>query len=212
MDANTFNLGASIASIILAVVAIWQAVHFYSQGKNTESRVETALSAIKAQVETLQSINGKTLDRLTKYVTTPREDSASQMVQALSSTLRELPGIVQKLQLPANAGTRSDRNELIRDYLVLWYYAGTTNVWASFNLPPIHEFDENTPNHALIKQVIDRSAADFLHMTGVINQIGRDEIASTTHLTLYQEIQDRWLPLVGDTDHHLVKQSKSHVA
>ena len=54
MDADTFNLAASIASIILAVVAVWQAVYFYSQGKNTESRVETALSAIKAQVEVLE--------------------------------------------------------------------------------------------------------------------------------------------------------------
>jgi len=63
---EAFNIAASIASIILAVVAIWQAVHFYTQGKNTESRVETALSSIRAQVETLQSINGRTLDRLTK--------------------------------------------------------------------------------------------------------------------------------------------------
>lgn len=33
--------------------------HFYTQGKNTESRVEIALSSIKAQVETLQTINGR---------------------------------------------------------------------------------------------------------------------------------------------------------
>ena len=59
------SIVASFVSVILAVIAIWQAIHFYTQGKNTESRVESALSSIKAQVETLQSINGRTLDRLT---------------------------------------------------------------------------------------------------------------------------------------------------
>jgi hypothetical protein len=43
--------------------------------------------------------NARTLDRLTKYVTTPRDD-ASQTVKVLYATIRELPDIVLKLRPP----------------------------------------------------------------------------------------------------------------
>lgn len=82
MDAlGIVGLVAGIVSVILAIIAIWQAVHFYTQGKNTEFRVETALAAIQGQVQTLQAVNGRTLDRLTKYVTTPKDEGISQAVK-----------------------------------------------------------------------------------------------------------------------------------
>ena len=89
MDANTLSIASSITSLVLAAIAIWQAVYFYTQAKNTETRVETTLASINAQVQTLQSINAKTLDRLTKYATTPRDEPSTQLVQALSTSIEQ---------------------------------------------------------------------------------------------------------------------------
>jgi hypothetical protein len=197
---EAFNIAASIASIILAVVAIWQAVHFYTQGKNTESRVETALSSIKAQVETLQSINGRTLDRLTKYATTPREDGSSQAAQALSTALRDLPAIFLQFKVPSQDSTQAVmRKEIVSCYICMWYYTATANINASFSLPSVDEFDENNPYHAYIKDSIDRSFADFKYMSGIIHNIGADEINSSFYLNLYDEVKNSLINYVGDT-------------
>lgn len=197
---EAFNIAASIASIILAVVAIWQAVHFYTQGKNTESRVETALSSIRAQVETLQSINGRTLDRLTKYATTHREDGASQAAQALSTALRDLPAIFLQFKVPSQDSTQAVmRKEIVSGYICMWYYTATANINASFSLPPVDEFDENNQYHAYIKDSIDRSFADFKYMSGIIHNIGADEINSSFYLNLYDEVKNSLINYVGDT-------------
>ncbi|MCK7575047.1 MAG: hypothetical protein MZV65_03560 [Chromatiales bacterium] len=50
-------------------MAIWQAMYFYTQGKATEGRVETALAGMKAQVETLQAVNAKITERLARFAT-----------------------------------------------------------------------------------------------------------------------------------------------
>lgn len=73
MSAEAIGIIAGAVSVILAIVAIWQAMYFYTKGKDTESSVTSSLMGIKAQVETLQSVNTKITDRLTKFVTTPKE-------------------------------------------------------------------------------------------------------------------------------------------
>ena len=209
MTADTINLATAIASIILAIIAFVQAIYFYTQTKNTEARVETTLAAINAQVQTLQSINGKTLDRLTKYVTTPRDDSTSQATQALSSATQQFTTLLQSLQLPTN--TTNDaalRNELVVTYIALWYYSATTNIWAAFSLPPVHEFDNTITYHALVKQVIDRSFADFQLMTSLVNQLTDTQIEASTIRHLYDEVKDIFQPLVCDTAQHFANKSQ----
>jgi hypothetical protein len=210
MTADTINLATAIASIILAVLAFAQAIYFYTQTKNTETRVDAALSSIKTQVETLQSINGKTLDRLTKYVTTPRDDGPSQAAQALSAAIEQSSAIFQKLQTPTDTSTVTAlRNELVITYIALWHYSATTNVWASFSLPPVQEFIDTVPYHALVKKVIDRSAADFNLMSSLVAQLTDTQIDASTIRHFYEEVKDIYQPLVGDTAQHFARQSQS---
>ena len=210
MTADTINLATAIASIILAVIAFVQAIYFYTQTKNTEGRVDAALSSIKTQVETLQSINGKTLDRLTKYVTSPREDGTSQATQALSSATQQFTTLLQNLQIPTTSTNDAAlRNELVVTYIALWYYSATTNIWASFSLPPVHEFDNTITYHALVKQVIDRSFIDFQLMSSLVNQLTNVQIQASTISHLYDEVKDIFLPLVGDTAQHFANKSQS---
>lgn len=199
---------ASFVSVILAIVAIWQAMHFYTQGKNTETHVQLALEGIKAQTEALQAINAKTLDRLTKYVTTPR-DEPSQAAQLLVTTLRDLPDIVLKLR-PPSAPTNEDafRREIFNAYIALWNYTATANIWASFCLPHPDQFDETQAYHQYVKAVVDRSAADFRYMTGIIQQIRPEDIRTSTYLHMYDEVEGHLRNLVGDTAENFVRKAK----
>lgn len=204
------GLVAGIVSVILAIVAIWQALHFYSQGKGTETRVETALSSIKAQVDTLQALNARTLDRLTKYATTHREDSSFQAAQALSTALRELPAVFLQLKIPAQDSTQAvQRREIVNCYICLWYYTASANANASYSLPSVSEFDENNSYHVYIKNTIDRSFADFKHISSLINDLALDEIKASPLLHLYNDVRQNFIPFIGDTAHYFSRQSKN---
>jgi len=207
MTADTINLATAIASIILAVIAFAQAIYFYTQTKNTESRVDTALSSIKTQVETLQTINGRTLDRLTKYVTTHREDGTAQV---LSTALKELPAIFLQLKVPAQNSTDAVmRKEIVSGYICLWYYTANANINASFSLPLVHEFDESSSYHTYIKESIDRSYADFRYMSNIIDNLSAEEINSSFYFNLHEDVKQSLINFVGDTAQHFARQSQT---
>jgi hypothetical protein len=184
---ETVGLVAGVVSVILAVVAIWQAMYFYSKGKDTESRVETALVGIKAQVETLQAVNAKITERLTRYVTTPRNEAA-QTAELFAVTLRSLPDIALKFLPPSQAAS--------------------TNVWASFCLPHPEDFDPE--RHALAKRVVDQSAIDFKTISGLIAQLDQQEIQNRQFqfAHLYNEVTQHLRALVGDKSEHFARMSK----
>lgn len=205
---ETVGLVAGVVSVILAGVAIWQAMYFYSKGKDTESRVEAALVGIKAQVETLQAVNAKITERLTRYVTTPRNDAA-QTAELFAVTLRTLPEIALKLLPPSQATSDSMlRHEVTLAYVALWYYVATTNVWASFCLPRPEDFDPS--RHALVKRVVDQSAADFKTMNGLIAQLDQQQIKSPQFqfAHLYSEVTEQLQSLVGDTSENFARMSR----
>ena len=195
------SIVASFVSLILAGIAIWLSLYFYTKGKNTERNVEVALEGIKTQTEALQALNARTLDRLTKYVTTPR-DEPSQTIQVLYAAIRDLPEMVLKLHPPTTqAGGEATRRELISSYIAIWNYTATSNIWAGFCLPRVEEFNAEDTYHALVKYVVDRSAADFHYMSGVVQNIREDEIRGCPQniVALYDEVQNNLCQLVGDT-------------
>ena len=60
MNAETLNLGLSIAglisSIVLSVVAIWMSMYFFTSGKETETQTRTALGEIRSQTTSLEKL------------------------------------------------------------------------------------------------------------------------------------------------------------
>jgi len=201
------SIVASFVSLILGGVAIWLSLYFYTQAKNTELRVQVALEGIKTQTDALQALNGKHLDRLTKYVTTPREES-TQTAQLFAATIRDIPDIVLRLLPPPQAGTHVSRSEIVHTYLALWNYTATANIWASFCLPSPQNFNEET--HRIVKYVVDRSAADFNYMTGLVDQLRQDEImaCAPSYIQFYREVQDNLRGMVGDTAHYFAQRAR----
>ena len=127
----------------------------------------------------------------------------------MSSATQQFTTLLQSLQLPTiSTDDAALRNELVVTYIALWYYSATTNIWASFSLPPVQEFDHTITYHALVKQVIDRSFADFQLMTSLVNQLTDAQIQASTIRHLYDEVKDIFQPLVCDTAQHFANKSQ----
>lgn len=163
-----FSIAGSIASIVLAVVAVALSVFFFSQSKNTESSVRESLADIKTQTDSLQKLTGRWMDRLTKYVTTPKSESVESS-QELKELLKELPeNIANQLGSPPQTNDPALVAELISLYIALYYYAGVANIFAQFSLPPLHKYDESPDFAALVTRVVDESAGDFAAMANLL--------------------------------------------
>jgi hypothetical protein len=92
-------------------------------------------------------------------------------------------------------------DELILCYVAIYFYAAHTNVWSQDNLPSAGTFDEANPLHALVRRIVDMSAADFQHMDGVIAKISEARL---------NDIQNSGL--VGETKQYLAEHVKSAAA
>ena len=207
---ETASIVASFVSLIVGGLAIWLSLYFYTQAKNSERTVQVALEGIKAQTDALQTLNARTLDRLTKYVTTPR-DEPNQTIQILYAAIRDLPEMALRLRPPApQAADETTRRELVSAYIALWNYAATSNVWASFQLPSPEDFNEQESYHSLIKYVIDRSAGDFHYMAGIIEKLRPEEIHACGQniVAFHDEVQSNLGSMVGDTAHHFAQRAK----
>lgn len=206
---------SGIVGVILSLVAIWLSLYFYTQAKGSEARVENALTGIKAQTEALKALNGRQLDRLTKYATAPREEHP-HAAQLLADTMRDIPNIVLRLMPAPNGSTGQpaphspSRSELVHLYLALWNYIGSTNVWSSFSLPHPQTFDDQDNFHRLVKRVIDRSAGDFQFMSSIVDHLSRSEIEACEayYVDLYNETQTSLRPMIGDTSFHFSNATK----
>src|SRR5690348_1876077 len=66
------NLVASLASLILAVIAIWLSIHFYDKAKESEKITEVNVNEIKTQTTALTEISSRMLDKYTDYATKPK--------------------------------------------------------------------------------------------------------------------------------------------
>jgi hypothetical protein len=206
---------ASAVGAVLSIVAIGISLYFYTQAKGSEGRVENALTGIKAQTDALKALHGRQLDRLTKYVTTPR-DEHPHTAQLLADTMRDIPNIVLRL-MPAPNGSGSQptapspsRSELVHLYLALWSYIGSTNVWSSFSLPHPQAFNDEDNFDRLVKRVVDRSAGDFQFMSSIVDHLSRDEVESCDgyYIDLYNETQTTLRPMIGDTAFHFSNATK----
>ena len=207
MTPEEIGIIAGIVSVILAFVAIWQAMYFYTKGKDTEGSVTSSLVGIKAQVDTLQSVNTKITDRLTKFVTTPRSDTAQ--TTEITAALRSISEVALKFAAPTqdtNIGVL--RTELLLAYIAIWHAKAETNIWAAMMLPRPEFFDPQNDGHVLCKNIVDRSAADFKYMGGLLSNIPIADIQTSSYAHLYQEVVGTLGPLVGDTSEHFVRISQ----
>lgn len=191
-----WSIGASIASIVLAIVAIFLAVYFYSQAKKTEKEVSSSLSKIETQADALGKISGRQLDRLTKHVTEQRTAESQPEIKALveiATTISQ--GFAHNLPT-AGAG---DRIETLKYLIACYYYCGLSNYYAYMSLPPPSDFDDINQFHNLTKIVLDQSHNDVQFLRSQLANANRTDIEATGIAHLYDEAEKEWAPRSKDS-------------
>lgn len=188
---DLINLIASVASLILSIVAIWLSLYFYNQAKKTENTVNSSLESIKSQATSLERLTARWMDRLTKYVTDSRP--ADETTVMLMSLIKET---VTPVSTQLNAPASTQNEELISSYIAIYYYAAITNIEGQALLPS--DIADLETDGATIKGIVDSSNNDFLHLKGVLSGINERKLKASPLYHLFLEAVDM-KPHVRDT-------------
>jgi hypothetical protein len=191
-----WSIAGSIASIVLAVVAIFLAVYFYTQSKKSEKEVSNSLSKIETQAEALSKITGRQLDRLTKHATERRPQEG---LPDLDAFVYLATSITQSLSATQPANNSHLQLENLRMTIGALYYSAASNFFAYMSLPAVSDYDENNQFHATTKRMMDLTQADVVYLDNILNDIAPDQIEQTGLAHLYREYHELWQPRVRDS-------------
>lgn len=192
---ETASIVASIVSVIVAVLAIGLSVYFYTQSKNTERNVATALASVQTQGDALQKLTGRWMDRLTRYATEqPKHDQETFLY--LLTAIKEIPSsIATQFRSPASdANNQALLSEVVTAYLAIYYYVAVANVAMQTYLPSLNEIQPDD----ITKKLLDQTSADFQKMENIIIAIDKGLIAASPLHYLYQDAINEWRPFVKD--------------
>ncbi len=188
-------ISASVASVIVAVVAIFLAAYFYTQSKNTELNAGRALTKIETQTEALQKLTARWMDRLTKYVTEPKP--VDENLSLLVSALKEMPtNIASQFQAPGEDATvQVLRAQLATAYMSTYYYTAVLNVAVQAYLPPL---DELQPDD-MYKWLVDQTHTDFSSLDVILGASDQSLLKTDSRYALYESASSYWKPSVKDS-------------
>jgi predicted PurR-regulated permease PerM len=210
MTAEVWSIVSSIVSVILAVFAVALAIYFFVQTKNTEKEITSLLTKIETQAESLQKINAKWMDRLTRYVTEPRPNQSEESIPLLIQILAQLPQTITAsfTQAPQKDTQEQLVNEIYSSYIALYFYIAQTNYWSQFYLPNAHDFDQENEFHTLVKRIVDMSNEDFSHIAKILSNCDQNKLKSNPLAHLLYETRDSWRLSVRSTSDCFVKREK----
>ncbi len=198
MTVEIWSIVSSIVSVILAVFAIGISIWFFIVGRNTDKNVSNNLTEIKTQAEMLQKISGKQLDRLTKYVTEPRDTATNEILNEMIKVMAQLPSTLSSTfqQTNSTSDVSSLRSELISCYIALYFYTAQTNFWSRINLPNASDFDKENHFDITCKKIVDMSTDDFDTMAKSLAKLDSPELSTNPLNHLLEETKTKWRDLV----------------
>jgi len=208
--AEVLSIISSIVSIILALFAVALSIYFFVQTKNTEKNVTSSLSKIETQAESLQRINAKWMDRLTRYVTEPRSSPSEESIPLLIQILAQLPQTITAsfTQSPQQNTQEQLVNEVYSSYIALYFYIAQTNYWSQFYLPNVSDFDHANEFHNLVKRIVDMSCTDFSHIAKLLSNCDQVKLKTNTLAHLLDETKEFWRFRIRSTADCFVEQGK----
>ena len=192
---DLINITSSIASLILAVIAISLSLYFFVSSKNTEKAVSNSLTKIEVQASTLERITGRQLDRLTKFVTNKKQPQADPDLKALLDILGNLAqGLTADMssKVSKSVDVNALREELLISYLIMYFYTAQTNYWSKHYLPKASDFSKEDEYHLLVRRIVDTSAEDFKHVKNILSQVPQEDIKRSPVYNWYLETEQKW--------------------
>lgn len=207
IDANTFSIAASLATIVLAILAIVLSIWFFVLAKKTETQTSSSLTKIETQADSLQKLTGRWMDRFTKYATSDRPSIVDESFPQLLAIISQLPQTITATI--TQVSTRDAPEDTIYTlYIALYFYTAHTNYWAQSYFPKASEFDESNNFHQLVRRIIDMSHADFMVIAGILAKFDQTKLNQNTIVHLLNETKDFWRHNVKSTSDILIAQQK----
>lgn len=199
---DVLNIAVGLMSIVLGFFSIALAVHFYGKAKDAERETAVTLASIRAQGDSLQKLTARWMDRFTRHATEPRP--ADEGLMALVSAFADLPTTILATMrvspAPEAAQLEPLYGELVSCYVALYYFTAVANVSLQITLPVAGDYDEANEAHALVRRLVDSTAADFEHMAGILNRVDPSRIAQSAYPHLLADARDNWRPYVRTAD------------
>jgi hypothetical protein len=192
-----FTLVSTIASLILAVLAIWLAIYFFVKSKNSEKESASLLVRINSQTDLLHKVSNKLLDKYVAYSTQPKQADETYVLlaQVVQTTLSQ--GLASNGTTAAN---QQVMQELTTIYIAVLYYSALSNVYLQGAIPSEMTEAELEQQSPWLRTLLDRSSADFFVANEWLNQNGGGYIESSTAKQYYQEMTDgEFTKVVKDT-------------
>lgn len=200
------SLMASIASIILAVIAIWLALYFYHKSKQTEKIVALDLTEIKTQAGTLERLTGRWMDRFTRYAVNPKPaDETTTLLMSIVE--RSIPPTSAELkQIRESDSPENLIAELITCYILIHNYASISNIATQGYLP---EEISQIVGVTKIKELVDGSFTTFQHLDQIIEGLDQTKLQGNVLYATYCETITNYKHLVKDTTTYYAEKNIS---
>lgn len=177
--------------IILSMLAIGLSAFFYTQAKNTEGRVQTALGEIRQQTDSLQRLSGRMLDRLTRAVTEGRPDHEHRQMLFFVEAMRT---VYTGNAVPTSQPTVTPemRASMVQLCAGTYLYAAIANVFLQDLLPEsVSEVGEE------LRRMIDMTSADVTTLHAWLEAPADDW--PTNARAMHDTAVNYWRPRVRDT-------------
>jgi hypothetical protein len=180
-----FSLISAAASLVLAIISIWLAVHFFVKSKDAEREISDLLSKINAQTDLLQKVTNKMLDKYVTYTTQPKQ--ADETIVLLAQMVQT--SLSQGL---SNNGATTDNRQIMQElttlYIAVFYHSAVSNIYLQNMLPD--SMTEIDGELSWLKTFLDRSSADFSVAQSWLSENGGAYIESSSAKQYYAEMSD----------------------
>lgn len=189
LNTDILSVSASIASIALALIAIFQATIFFIASKRTETSIERSLAKIESETKSLTRITGKVIQPLTDYATTDRTEQIR--LELFNSLGVDAPNFFSASQGVSEANEKPDE-EKIALWIVIHHYSALLNFFAKQTLPPHDEYDPADEFDVLIGRIVDSSSVDYKFFGDLIDSIPDDQELSHNAIDILNSTRNFW--------------------
>jgi hypothetical protein len=165
---------------------MWQSLYFFRLSKDTERNVAISLSKIEAQVQALESLTGRWMDRFTRHAT--RELKPDTVTLTLIEKLEGFRQPQQQLPQELIQQVSSTRQEAVDMTIAAAFYAALTNFNAQWWVPAPEMFDEKNTTHSLGVRHTDQSYADCQLLMKTLFSLPPDAVQHSRVKHLYDEL------------------------
>jgi hypothetical protein len=209
--ATIINTSVGLMALVLGGFSIWLALDLYTKAKDSETKTATTLEAIKSQSEMLQKLTGRWMDRFTRHATEPRpaDEGLLQLVNVVATLPATILSQIEVIRPQQNSSSQTQAliSEAVNGYVGLYYYTALSNVLAQALLPASNLYDESNPIHVAVRAIVDRSAADFLHMARTLGAVDQNLLQNSSLQSLLQEAINLWRPYVKSSSQVYAEQN-----